>query len=166
MTVTSITPIPVFAGWTVRDAALTTPKTHPASVTIGEIHGFFADDHVHTALVVDADGRLMTMLERGDLNTGPPLTAPAAAFGTLADRTTSPDDLLADAYRRLLRLGRRRLAVTDADGTLLGLLCLKHHLAGFCTSEDVANRSIRSRTASGVSSQASMLPASCHLLDG
>jgi CBS domain-containing protein len=140
MTVTSSVPNTVFAGLTVRDAALITPKTHPASATVGEIRAFFADDHVHAALLVDAHGRLVSMLERGDLSAGLRLTEPAAPRGTLTGRTAGPDDPLAQAYRQLLRLGRRRLAVTDPDGVLLGLLCFKRSLTGFCTSQDVARR--------------------------
>lgn len=33
----------------------------------------------------------------------------------------------------MVRLGQRRLAVVDADNRLLGLLCLKRDLSGFCT---------------------------------
>jgi hypothetical protein len=37
--------------------------------------------------------------------------------------------------------GRRRLAATSNDSTLLGLLCLKAGGLGFCSDADVANRS-------------------------
>jgi hypothetical protein len=36
--------------------------------------------------------------------------------------------------------GRRRLAVTSDDGTLVGLLCLKASGNGFCSDGDVASR--------------------------
>jgi hypothetical protein len=36
--------------------------------------------------------------------------------------------------------GERRRAVIDADGRLLGLLCLKSRLTGFCSDSDVAAR--------------------------
>ena len=145
MTATSSVPKPVLAGLTVRDATLTTPKTHPASVTIGQIRAFFTDDHVHAALIVDSNGRLLATLERGDLDAELPLTALAAPFGALTGRTIDPDNPLDAAYQQLLHHGRRRLAVTRADGTLVGLLCLKHSLAGFCTSQNVADRGHQAR---------------------
>ncbi len=40
----------------------------------------------------------------------------------------------------LLARGRRRLAVVDERGALLGLLCLKRRLTGFCSDADVAAR--------------------------
>jgi hypothetical protein len=36
--------------------------------------------------------------------------------------------------------GRRRLAVVDEDGTLLGLLCLKATGLGFCSDDAIAQR--------------------------
>jgi hypothetical protein len=38
--------------------------------------------------------------------------------------------------------GRRRAAVTSADGRLLGLLCLKVSRAGFCSDQDVRARAL------------------------
>ena len=38
--------------------------------------------------------------------------------------------------------GRRRAAVTSADGRLLGLLCLKASRAGFCSDQDVHARAL------------------------
>jgi hypothetical protein len=38
--------------------------------------------------------------------------------------------------------GRRRAAVTSADGRLLGLLCLKASQAGFCSDHDVRARAL------------------------
>ena len=38
--------------------------------------------------------------------------------------------------------GRRRAAVTSADGQLLGLLCLKASQAGFCSDQDVRARAL------------------------
>jgi hypothetical protein len=40
----------------------------------------------------------------------------------------------------MLAAGLRRLAVVDGQGSLLGLLCLKRHLGGFCSDADVAAR--------------------------
>ena len=38
--------------------------------------------------------------------------------------------------------GTRRLAVVDDDGDLLGLLCLKRTLDGFCSDADVRARAL------------------------
>jgi hypothetical protein len=40
--------------------------------------------------------------------------------------------------------GRRRLAVVDADGALLGLLCLKASGDGFCSDDGIASRRLAS----------------------
>ena len=37
----------------------------------------------------------------------------------------------------MIMTGRRRAAVTGADGLLLGLLCLKASRAGFCSDQDI-----------------------------
>jgi CBS domain-containing protein len=56
-------------------------------------------------------------------------------------RTISPDATLPEAFTAMTHSGRRRLAVTSNDSTLLGLLCLKAGGLGFCSDADVANRS-------------------------
>jgi hypothetical protein len=47
---------------------------------------------------------------------------------------------LAEVRRKMIATGRRRAAVTSADGRLLGLLCLKASQAGFCSDQDVRAR--------------------------
>jgi len=47
----------------------------------------------------------------------------------------------------MIATGRRRAAVTSADGRLLGLLCLKASQAGFCSDQDVRARALGSRLA-------------------
>jgi hypothetical protein len=51
----------------------------------------------------------------------------------------------------MVRSGRRRIAVVEPDGTLVGLLCLKQSGSGFCTDAGVAamrrSRARTSRTA-------------------
>ena len=119
---------------------VTTPKTHPPGVTLDEIRELFEDDHVRIALVVAADGRLVTALEREDLLTVSSSSAPVAEFGTLAGRTARPFDSLALAKAKLLRQRRRWVAVVDDDGRPIGLLCLKRDRAGFCTDEGMRAR--------------------------
>jgi hypothetical protein len=40
----------------------------------------------------------------------------------------------------MLATGARRLAVVGDSDVLLGLLCLKRHLGGFCSDTDVCRR--------------------------
>jgi len=42
--------------------------------------------------------------------------------------------------RLLIDHGIRRVAVVNADGSLLGLMCLKQRMRGFCSDGDVAAR--------------------------
>jgi acyl-CoA synthetase (AMP-forming)/AMP-acid ligase II len=98
------------------DAMVTGPKTHHTAARADEIRAIFEDDHVHMALIVAADGRLVTTVERSDLLAAPPRTRCAAELGTLAGRTVRPWDGLDAVTAILLRDGRRRLAVVDDDG--------------------------------------------------
>jgi CBS-domain-containing membrane protein len=130
-----------FSGLTVADAAITVPKTHPVAASVADINSFFADDHVHAALTVDQQRKLLSIVERADLQHVPSTSADRAAeYGQLYGRTTAPTAELSATYDLLLRTARRRLAVIDHEGRLLGLLCLKRTLNGFCSDRDVAHR--------------------------
>jgi CBS domain-containing protein len=126
-------------GLTVADVMLRIPKVHPPSATVADMHALFADDHVHAALVVDGE-RLVAVIERADLVGAQFVDQTAAGLGCLADRTVSPSAGLPQAYRQLRDGGRRRLAVVDSRGRLVGLLCLKQRGIGFCSDADVASR--------------------------
>jgi CBS domain-containing protein len=106
-----------------------------------EIRELFADDHVRMALVVDASGRLLTTIERQDLiAAAAPSSTRIARLGTLVGRTVGPSTLLSAATATLLRARKRRLAVVDDRGRLVGLLCLKRDGTGFCSDEGVRRR--------------------------
>lgn len=124
----------------VADAMITCPKTHAVDAGLDEIRAFFEDDHVHMALIVAAGTRLVTTIERHDLPAGSPASRPAAELGTLAGRTTGPGQALDAATAVLLRERRRRLAVVDDSGRLLGLLCLKENRTGYCSDESIRER--------------------------
>jgi CBS domain-containing protein len=126
-------------GVVVAEAMVTDPKTHGPPTTVGELRSFFCDDHVHLALLVQG-GRLLSTVERHDLPMDLDDSAPAWPAGTLVGRTIRPDASAAAAHERMRRSGRRRLAVIDDHGALLGLLCLKASGDGFCSDRDVANR--------------------------
>jgi hypothetical protein len=125
---------------TAAEVMLTTPARHPLSATVGEIRDFFRDDHVHAALIVSPAGYLEAVVERDDIVEYQALDAAAAPLGRLAGRTVLPGDSLAEVRRAMTAAGRRRAAVTSADGRLLGLLCLKASRAGFCSDQDVRAR--------------------------
>ena len=124
----------------VADAMITCQKTHDPGTGLAEIQGFFEDEHVHMALIVDADGRLVTAIERPDLAAATGTSTPVAKLGTLIGRTARPADPLGAVTAALLREGRRRLAVVDDSGRLLGLLCLKKGGSGYCSDEGIRER--------------------------
>jgi CBS domain-containing protein len=124
---------------TVADAMVSSPKTWPAGTTVAEARAAFADDHVHMLLLVN-DGVLLGTLVRDDLVGHVPPAAPALPMATLRDRTTRPDQPIEEVRQQLIATGHRRLAVVDGAGRLLGLLCLKRDLTGFCSDSGVAAR--------------------------
>lgn len=130
----------------VAELMVTGPKMNSSDARIAEIKSLFQDDHVHMALIVSRDGRLLTALERSDLNDSVAPTAFAREFGTLDRRTILPSEDLAVATSKLLPEGRRRLAVVDEDGLLVGLLCLKQDGSGYCSDEGINQRRANSCT--------------------
>ena len=54
----------------------------------------------------------------------------------------------------MIMTGRRRAAVTGADGRLLGLLCLKVSRTGFCSDQDVRARALGETDPAAVGSTA------------
>jgi CBS domain-containing protein len=124
---------------TAADAMVTRPKVHPSSATVGELRTLFADEHVHVALLVE-EGELVGTIERSDLAAARADDAPASELASTEGRTIDAHAPLSEALTAMRLGGRRRLAVTNADGELLGLLCLKASGRGFCSDEDVAAR--------------------------
>jgi hypothetical protein len=127
---------------TVAEVMLRSPVRHPLSATVGEIQDFFRDDHVHAALIVSPAGYLEAVVERDDIAGCQVPGAAAAPRGGLEGRTVPPGASLAEVRRAMTAAGRRRAAVTSADGGLLGLLCLKASRAGFCSDQDVRARAL------------------------
>ncbi|WP_146031877.1 hypothetical protein [Arthrobacter sp. AFG7.2] len=112
------------------------------------MRSLFGDDHVHMALIVDARGNLLTTLEPSDIPADARGAAKAAVFGMVRHRTIDPK-LPADVATAVLQAaGRRRLAVVDGRGKLLGLLCLKRTGLGFCSDAGVASRAAERGTCS------------------
>jgi CBS-domain-containing membrane protein len=122
-------------------------KTHGPDTRLAEIRRLLDDDHVHMALIVASDGQLLTTIERADLSETIPGSIRACHLGTIARRVISPHQSLEYAMAALKSGRRRRLAVIDDSGRLLGLLCLKRHGDGFCSDEGVRHRAAERESA-------------------
>ena len=118
---------------------LRSPEAVPPWTPVAALRSLFRDDHVHMALVVDRD-RLVTTVERQDLPASSFDRRPARSIGVLAGRTIGPDAPLSEVAVSMRQAAKRRLAVVDDDGALLGLLCLKASGNGFCSDDDVRAR--------------------------
>jgi len=123
----------------VSEAMVTCPFIHDPWTTVGQLRMFFEDDHVHLALLVDAE-TLIGTVERLDLPHELDDRMPARAIAGLDGRTIRPERPVTDALAVMRRSGRRRLAVTTEDWRLLGLLCLKASGLGFCSDAGVRSR--------------------------
>jgi CBS domain-containing protein len=132
-----------FARGTVAEAMIHVPKTSPGTATVADARETFRDDHVHCVLIVE-HGRLLAVVERPDVQDAHP-AALASSTGELRDRVIGPEDDLATAWHLMACAQRRRLAVLDDHGVLLGLLCLKRTGLGFCSDDDVRARAAETR---------------------
>jgi CBS domain-containing protein len=130
---------PALIGHTVGDVLVRQPKTLPVDISVSQARACFTDDHVHLLLLTES-GRLVGTLVRSDLRDDLDGTDLALPHSRMAGRTV-PADMPAEQARELLvTSGERRRAVVDGNGALLGLLCLKRRLTGFCSDADVAAR--------------------------
>ena len=121
------------------EAMLVRPKLHSPRLTIDQARAAFGDGHIHMLLLV-GDSRLVATVERDDLITELHGESSAVVVGRTAGRTTTPTTRLGDAFETMRSGGRRRLAVVGDDLTVLGLLCLKVSLDGFCSDADIERR--------------------------
>ena len=140
---------PPLTGLTVEDVMVTAPATMQPTATVADARAFFADDHVHMALITTR-GRLLGTLVRADLADLDDLdddAVPALSRSRLHGRSVALNEPVEDVRVRLIAHGQRRLAVVDDAGVLAGLLCLKRKLTGFCTDADVAARAAERATA-------------------
>jgi CBS domain-containing protein len=124
---------------TVADLAVRAPKVLPREATIADVRETFSSKHVHIALIVDR-GFLVTTLERSDISDDSSDDELAGGYGTLAGRIIGSDASIDEAWTLLNQGKRRRLAVLDETGRLLGLLCLKRSRTGFCSDLGISSR--------------------------
>lgn len=134
---------PAGSAGSVGQAMVRHPKRCPAGTTVEQARTMFGDDHVHALLIVERD-RLLAVVERGDLVGADPQRR-AAPLGRLGARCVDPGTDLIDVWGSMLTDRRRRLAVVDAAGRLLGLLCLKRSGKGFCTDAGIRARAAERR---------------------
>lgn len=127
-----------YAVESVRAAMLTVAATHGPDTTVAQARRALSNPKVHMLLVTDA-GRLLGTVVEGDLVAASP-DEPVLPLARLVGRTVAADAPLNDVHAAMVSQGLRRLAVVDTRGRLLGLLCLKRHLGGFCSDEGVAER--------------------------
>ena len=123
----------------VGDVMLHNPRTLAADASISQARAALDNDHVHMVLLTKGRALLGTLV-----STDLPAAAtqgPALPWSTLVGRTVSPDASTPSVHDQLMHRGMRRVAVVDDDGTLLGLMCLKSRLTGFCSDADVGSRS-------------------------
>ena len=133
------TATPPLDGQDTLDVVVRLPQTMGLRASVAEARAAFADDHVHMLLLTDG-GRLVGTLIARDLPGSGADDAPASDYATLEGRTVPPHLSARDARQLLRTMGQRRSAVVDDSGRLLGLLCLKRGLTGFCSDADVAAR--------------------------
>lgn len=134
----------------VAEVMVTCPKTLGPLADMADLRALLDDDHVHMALVVDdLDGRLITAIERWDIPETAPDSAAVTEFGTLVGRTVPASYPLAAATAAMTQEARRRLAVVDDLGRLLGLLCLKRNGTGYCSDDGIRARADEREQADG-----------------
>lgn len=114
-------------------------KVLEQDASISDLVEFFADDHVHMAVIVH-DEHVLAVIERSDLAADLDPQGRAMDVGTQAGRWVGPFEELSRVRERMISTSRRRLVVLDDAGRFLGMLCLKTHGRGFCRDEDVLAR--------------------------
>jgi CBS domain-containing protein len=124
---------------TVADAMIQAPKISGPEATVRDVKALFENDRVHAVLIAHR-GMLLAVVERSDLDRSTSDEASALSVGGLSGRVVAGDHSLQAAHRLMTGSGRRRLAVVDEDGRLVGLLCLKRNGRGFCSSANLRSR--------------------------
>ena len=115
------------------------PKTMSAQISVDEARAALTNDHVHMLLITE-DRILLGTVVRSDLPWTTEGCGPVLPWSVLSGRTVTPEACACAVQELLIGLGVRRVAVTDRDGALFGLMCLNRNLTGFCSDSDVASR--------------------------
>jgi hypothetical protein len=96
--------------------------------------------------LITTSGGLLGTLVRADLAAHGDDAMPALSRSRLAGRTVAVGEPAEQVRLRLIKQAQRRLAVLDKTGMLVGLVCLKRKLTGFCSDADVAARAAERAT--------------------
>jgi CBS-domain-containing membrane protein len=123
----------------VRDVMLRHPKTMSAQTSVDEARAALTNDHVHMLLITE-DRILLGTVVRSDLPWTTEGCGPVLPWSVLSGRTVTPEACACAVQELLTERGLRRVAVTDHNGALFGLMCLNRNLTGFCSEDDVASR--------------------------
>jgi len=126
-------------GLVVSDALIAVPKLLDSCSTVQDARTMFESHKVHMLLVTDGQVLRGTILRR-DLQSARSESEHVLAHSQLDGRTARPDEPLDEVHTRMLQLGLRRLAVVDRHNAVVGLLCLKASLRGFCSDAGVQAR--------------------------
>ena len=126
------------SGPVVGDVMIRRPKLCGTTTTVEQARASLLNSHVH-ALLVARDSLLVAVVEGEDL-TGAAPCEPIWTLGRLGGRVVGVGDDLACVTREMDERGRRRVAVVDDGGLLVGLLCRKRSRRGFCSDDGIAAR--------------------------
>lgn len=119
------------AALTVADVTHARFSPLPASVTVGEVHAWFAaSDSRRMALLAD-DGRYVGSLVPEDVAGAPDPAEPAAELARPGP-TVAPDAPASRGQELALATEALRVPVVDAAGKLLGIVAVTADLQGFC----------------------------------
>ncbi|HST16606.1 MAG TPA: CBS domain-containing protein [Gaiellaceae bacterium] len=114
---------------TVADVMLAEPKTLPADATVADVRRVLDDHHVQLLLLADG-GRFRGAI--AEIPADADDAAPAATCVQPDPATIGPGEPASVGFERAKENPHRRIVVVDDHENLLGLLCLKESLTGFC----------------------------------
>lgn len=146
----------VRAAEVVDDVMLHAPTTWGADLTTAAARRLFDNPRLHAVLLVEGT-RLLGVLLRADLEAVGDSGAEQSALvhARLGERVVPSGAPLEQVEAQMVATGSRRLAVTDAAGDLVGLVCRKRSGSGYCTDAGVSERRAERRgTAAVVSASA------------
>jgi CBS domain-containing protein len=113
----------------VADVMLRSPKTLAAYAPVSEVRRLLENPSVQMVLLVHGE-RLAGVIT--EVPADAPDDGQAVDFAELQPETIGPAESAAIAFKRTSASPNRRLVVVDAQGNLVGLLCLNVNRTRFC----------------------------------
>jgi CBS domain-containing protein len=108
---------------------LAEPKTLPGDATVADARQALANQSVELILLADGKTFVGAIAEIPD---GAPSGSPARDFADPNPATIAPTESGEVAFEVTARSPHRRVVVVDAEGTLLGLVCVDRARTRFC----------------------------------